>query len=64
MKHGEYYAVKRLRLLEYLTREKNLFPEYQVPEPSNPKYTWWYYKNSEEFERIIEEYFTRKNKVN
>lgn len=56
MKHGEYYTVKRLRLLEYLL--KNGFePESTIHDPTNIKYNWWIFKNSCELETCIDTYF-------
>ena len=38
-KHGEWYTVKRLRLLKFLCDEKRIYPEYQIPDPTNPRYS-------------------------
>lgn len=54
--HRDTYACKRLRTLEYL--QKNGFkPFATVPDPSNPKYNWWLFENSPEFEKCITAYF-------
>lgn len=62
-KHGEWYTVKRLRLLDYLCNEKHMYPEYQTPDPTNPRYSWYVYKNTPELEKNLDEYF-RKLKQN
>ena len=62
-KHGEWYTVKRLRLLDYLCNEKHMYPEYQTPDPTNPHYSWYVYKNTPELEKNLDEYF-RKLKQN
>ena len=58
-KHGEYYTVKRIRLLTYLIQQKGLYPEYQIPDPTNPKYSWYVYRNSPELETYLDEYFRK-----
>jgi hypothetical protein len=56
MKHGKYYTVKRMRFLQYLL-ERGFTPDSTVPDPTNVKYKWWIFENSEELEAAIEEYF-------
>lgn len=55
-KHGEYYTVKRWRLLQYLMK-LGFKPLETLPDPTNPHYCWWKFKNSAEFEDAIEAYF-------
>ena len=55
--HGEWYSVKRLRMLNYLINEKGMYPVYQKPDPNNPKYFWFMYKNTPELEEAIKDYF-------
>lgn len=57
--HGEWYAVKRLRLLNFLCNEKHMYPEYQTPDPTNPHYSWYYYKNTPELEDYLNEWFNQ-----
>ena len=60
--HGEWYAVKRLRLLSFLCNEKQLYPEYKIPDPTNPRYSWYYYKNTSELEKYLNEWFSQYKK--
>lgn len=61
-KHGEWYTVKRLRLLNYLCNEKNLYPECQMPDPTNPRYSWYRYRNTPELEAYLDEWFMKYKK--
>ena len=51
-----YYTVKRMRLLQYL-RAQGFEPYETVPDPTNPKYSWWLFENTPEFEKCVENYF-------
>lgn len=55
----EYYTVKRLRLLEYLTN-RGFTADKTIPDPENPKYKWWLFKNTPELEEAITGYFSGK----
>lgn len=55
----EYYTVKRLRLLEYLT-DRGFTAEKTIPDPENPKYKWWLFKNTSNLEQAVTEYFQSK----
>lgn len=59
MKHGEYYCCKRLRLLQYLL-EAGFEPETTIPDPTNYKYKWWRFKNSDALEAAIDDFFAKK----
>ena len=61
-KHGAWYAVKRMRLLNFLCNQKKMYPEYRTPDPNNPRYSWYYYKNTPELESAIEEWFSQYKK--
>ena len=58
-KHGKWYVVKRLRLLNHLCMEHGLYPEYQTVDPTNPHRSWYYYRNSPELEDILDAWFAR-----
>jgi hypothetical protein len=55
----EFYTCKRWRLLQYLM-ERGFEPMETMPDPMNPKYCWWKFANSVEFEAAIDEYFANK----
>lgn len=55
-KHGEFYVVKRLRLLQYLM-ERGYKAESTIPDPQNPAYNWWLIRNSAELEAELDTYF-------
>lgn len=61
LKHGEYYTCQRLRLLEYLMK-RGFTPVTDVPDPKNWKYRHWIFKNSEELEAVLVEYFDKITK--
>ena len=61
LRHGEYYSCNRLRLLQYLL-ENGFEPESECPDPTNYRYKWWLFKNSEELENKIEDYFSKYKK--
>lgn len=56
LRHGEFYTVKRMRLLEYLLN-RGFEPVATVPDPTNYKFKWWQFKNSKELEECIKVYF-------
>ena len=58
MKHGKYYTCKRMRLLEYLLRN-GFEPESTIHDPNNIKFKWGLFRNSNEVEEAIDEYFAR-----
>lgn len=59
MKYGDTYCVKRMRLLYFLVNKG--FRDYEVvPDPTSTKgYNWFLFKNSEELEAAVEEYFAQ-----
>ena len=61
---NEWYVVKRLRLLGFLCDEKGLYPHHQTPDPTNPRYSWYYYVNTPELEDYIDEWFSKYKKAN
>jgi hypothetical protein len=61
MKHGEFYCCKRLRLLEYLMK-RGFEPIKDIPDPYNWKYRQWIFKNNEQLEEALEEYFNQHKK--
>ncbi len=59
MKHGPTFCVKRLKMLTYLVNRG--FTQYEViPDPTSSKgYNWFVFKNSDELEEAITEYFAQ-----
>lgn len=57
----DYYACKRLRLLQYL-KERGFMPYATIPEPTNVKYSWWLFENTPELEACVEQYFAQLQK--
>ena len=55
-RHGEWYCCKRLRLLQHLV-ELGYKPEKTIPDPTNPSYNWFLFRNSRELEMEIDNYF-------
>lgn len=55
---NKYYTCKRMRLLEYL-RDKGFEPEKSIPDPGNPKYNWWLFKNTKELSQEVQAYFNK-----
>lgn len=59
MKHKkEYYTCKRYRLLSYLM-QRGFTPSKTLPDPDNPRYKVWRFRNSAKLEAAVEEYFTK-----
>ena len=55
-KHGEYYTVKRLKMLEWMLN-RGFEPIKDIPDPNNWRYKHWIFKNSPEFEDAVDAYF-------
>ena len=55
----EFYTAKRLRVLKYLM-DKGFKPCETIPDPTNPFYNWWQFKNTPELQVAVEEFFAQK----
>lgn len=58
---NEFYTCKRYRLLVYLM-ERGFQPCETLPDPKNPKYCLWTFKNCPELEECLDEYFAALKK--
>lgn len=56
MTHGEVYTCRRMRLLSYL-KEHGRLPFETVPDVKNPLFNVWRFRNDEELEQLIDNYF-------
>ena len=59
MKHGKTFVCRKLRMLTYLVNKG--FLDYEVvPDPTSAAgHNWFLFKNSDELEEVITEYFAQ-----
>lgn len=51
------FCCRRLRLYSYL-KERGFLPQRIQPDPDNPRYHYYYYRRTPEFEKVLHRYFT------
>ena len=53
----KFYTCKRYRLLSFLM-ERGLRPYQTLPDPDNPRYKVWRFRNTPRLQAAVEEYFS------